>query len=211
MKNPTLIITFFMSMLLNLNAQEATSEEEVLNQEAEARIETKIRAKAKKAGLADIKTEQLLQLVFKRNTDYRKAENNADDEKTAKDVKKETSKVKKAFSRELVKLINKQQFLIIFGDDLKPKAKKKAKKELKVILKKHPLTEVQQKEIYKGVYLYHLYDTMDRLYYYASKNKRRRAKYMLRSKFRKDYQNLMNSYGIEANPVKKANNITFLW
>ncbi len=110
--------------------------------------------KANEAGLSNEKLEMLWSLIIKLNKDLaerkkRKKELNTDVSLADTDDGKTPQSIKKEFQKAVTALITLKEYSQLLDRELKPKAKKDAKKQFNEILKVHELTEEQKVEILK--------------------------------------------------------------
>jgi hypothetical protein len=123
-------------------------------------IYVELTKKGKAAGLDSVRVKKLIALIKKKEKDMISFQASKKDKSSVNILEIETQKSKKEiikdFSKDVANLVSKKEFGAILGDQLKPQALKKAKKDFKQVLDNYELNEEQQKEVNKKIKLYYL-------------------------------------------------------
>lgn len=181
-------------------------------------LKTKIlKEKALATGLEELRAQELVSLVDKKNADLKALKergNQADDafsdmfEDSAYDTKKE---ILKTFGEQLTKLISKKEFGLIFKDRFIKKVKKETNEQLKLINSKYELDKTELEKTHELVYAYFLNVAIIKAYYKYEKALQKQKMSVLRYHFEKNYKSLMDGFDIKVKGSKKSDNRTYQW
>jgi len=173
--------------------------------------------KTKAAEIPISKAKKIWNLIIQRNKDleaYKKRKKIPEDAFSIieKIPAKTPQTIKKEFQEAIIALVSLKEYSLLLKEDLKPNVTEQAKKQLKEIFLAHEFTDEQKKEVYKKVTGYYYNKAANTYYYKYDKKKLKQKLSVLQFYFKKQYKNLMTSYGIDvANTQKKGTNSTYEW
>lgn len=174
---------------------------------------------AKRAGLTDEKTQELIKIISKRNQvlkdlDTRKKEANAsfsiEDPGTLFNFK--IKEARNYYAKKISQLITYNQFGYFVVDNYRDEATEKAKPEYMQLFKNNPdLTKDQKLKLYKLIYGYHLNQLLTNAYLSFDTNLLKPKLGVLRFNFEKEFAKTCIEFNVKTIEVKESASNDFQW
>ncbi|MEP6806938.1 MAG: hypothetical protein ABI892_20585 [Flavobacterium sp.] len=174
---------------------------------------------AKKAGITETKTEELLKIIDDRN----KVLKDLDTKKKQADAPYSTQdpgtlynfKINNArtyYAKKISSLLTYKEYAEFTVDDYKKEANENAKIEFEQLINNNTsLTEKQKKNLYLFIYNYHLNQFLTTAYYSFDKTQQKPKLGILRFNFEKEFKKLGKEYNIKVYESSGQNTNGFQW
>lgn len=174
---------------------------------------------AKRAGLTDEKTKDLIKIINERNQvlkdlDTRKKQANApfsiEDPGTLFNFK--IKEARNQYAKKISQLITYNQFGYFVVDNYRDEAIEKAKPEYMQLSKSNPdLTKDQKMKLYKLIYSYHLNQLLTNAYLSFDTNLLKPKLGVLRFNFEKEFAKTCKEYNVKTTESKQSSSNNFQW
>ncbi|POY39796.1 hypothetical protein C3L50_08170 [Flavobacterium alvei] len=174
---------------------------------------------AKRAGLTDDKTKDLIKIIDERNQvlkdlDTRKKQANApfsiEDPGTLFNFK--IKEARNRYAKKISQLVTYNQYCYFVVDNYREEAIEKAKPEYMQLSKGNPdLTKDQKQKLYKLIYSYHLNQLLTNSYLSFDSNLLKPKLGVLRFNFEKEFAKTCKEYNVKVNESKGSTSNGFQW
>ncbi|AWK04312.1 hypothetical protein HYN56_08710 [Flavobacterium crocinum] len=174
---------------------------------------------AKKAGMTETKTEELLKIIDDRNKvlkdlDTKKKQADApysiQDPGTLYNFKINSART--YYAKKISTLLTYKEYAEFTADDYKKEANENAKIEYEQLINNNTtLTEKQRKELYLLIYNYHLNQFLTTAYYSFDKTEQKPKLGILRFTFEKEFKKRCKEYNIKIQAPSGENTNGFEW
>lgn len=174
---------------------------------------------AKRAGLTEEKTKDLITIIDERNQvlkdlDTRKKQANApfsiEDPGTLFNFK--IKEARNQYAKKISQLVTYKQYCYFVVDNYREEAIEKAKPEYMQLSKNNPdLTKDQKMKLYKLIYSYHLNQLLTNSYLSFDTNLLKPKLGVLRFNFEKEFAKTCKEYNVKTTEIKGSNSNDFQW
>jgi len=216
MKKYAYKIVFFILVITGVHAQK---NEATKNDLTESVTKQKFYESAKRAGLTEVKTKELLKIIDERNQvlkelDTKKKQANApysiQDPGTLYNFK--INNARNYYARKINTSLTYKEYFDFAAEDYVYEAAENAKTEYQQLIKSNTnLDENQKKRLGDLIYNYHLNQLLTSAYYCYDKALQKPKTGILRFKFEKEFKKLCTEYNIKTSGGGEGNTNGFEW